>query len=150
MQPSTDASSQKKLIMITELELNLNCPIESELAIATGVSAGALKEWRDTNLVIGIDFSKGPFGRAKYTPEGVSKVLIWLGLKVPETDELEVTVLKNCLNPRMLICNAADGSELKVLVKSNALFMKGMKMKVRKDLNVYEYRGNMPRSRGKW
>jgi hypothetical protein len=70
----------------------------------------------------------------------------------------EVTIVRICANPRMLLCEYAEGllTCQRILVrvpKSNTFFRRGMKLRARRSAREGEpwvYEGRMPRFAGRW
>jgi len=81
-----------------------------------------------------------------------------LGLEQPGAT-VRVRVVKACPNPRLAVCEVASegerkGSRILVDVRKNALFLGGMEFEVERSAGTsrfdWEYRGRLPRLRGRW
>jgi hypothetical protein len=85
-------------------------------------------------------------------PSGIVKVLEASGLREPEPpappQNILATVVKLPLNRHQLLCSIAGDLRV-VMVKDNRNFRPGMSLPVVPDAEVFEYRGKMPRAKGR-
>jgi hypothetical protein len=73
-----------------------------------------------------------------------------------EPEEVLVSVLRVCANPRIVLCEYSDsGLDRRILVRvgRNVNFVTGMKLKAkrpREDSEPWGYTGALPRFKGRW
>lgn len=144
---------------------------ETKVADALGISRDRVREVRQKHLEEGKDF-RLVRKEVVLSEQGLARLNDLLAAQVstaptatdPVTGQIPVTpgppahsefkVRRVLPNRHLLACFTTDGGEKTptlVRVKDNALFMPGMTLKaIQVENGLWQYRGRLPRKRGKW
>ena len=129
---------------------------ESEVALQLGITITAAKKIRGAALAEGTDWRWA--GRAVvYTPEGRKKLAAAAGEVYGDDDlgplpEADLTVVRLVVNPRLIICRDAAGTQVRCKVRAARLYRPGMHLRACKRVgaDLYLFQGRPPRRIGHW
>src|ERR1700757_3227727 len=108
---------------------------ESDINEVLSITGTELRKYRKDVLIEGEHYFRGLHNKVLYTESGYNKILEYLGARTEISDSpIEVEVLYPAVNRNLLICALDDGREIPVRVKDQLNFLKGMKIRVKKDI----------------
>jgi hypothetical protein len=128
---------------------------EPDFCARYGLDREDIKQIRKESLVKDEDWSWTPGEAVKLSRTGLEKLSSLLGIQITEIKEkgsIAKIKLASPTNRKLLIADL-EGEEIRIRVQTNARFVPGMNLKVKKDPNglpIYYADQPLPRFKGKY
>lgn len=128
---------------------------EPDFCSRYGLEREELKAIRKESLEKDIDWTWTPGEAVKLSRTGLEKLSKLLGIQISEIKEKGCIAKIKMASPtnRKLLIADLDGEEIRIRVQTNARFVPGMNLKVKKDPNglpIYYADQPLPRFKGKY